>query len=116
MSQYLLSVHHDFEHAYDAGTDLEQVFADVDAFNTAVTEAGAYRFGGGLMPGSSAKVVDARGGEAVTTDGPYLESKELLGGFWVIDVADDAAALDWAARASAACRQQVEVRPFQPEG
>ncbi|MCE1178456.1 MAG: YciI family protein [Micrococcales bacterium] len=116
MSQYLLSVHHDFDNAYDEGTDLEQVYADVGAFNTALTDSGAYRFAGGLMPGSSAKVVDARAGEAVTTDGPYLESKELLGGFWVIDVADDAAALDWAARGSAACRQKVEVRPFQPEG
>lgn len=115
MTQYLLSVHHGDDLTMPEGVSMDQVFADVDAFNNRLQDAGAWVFGGGLLPASSATVVDATGPEVVTTDGPYLETKEYLGGFWVIEAADLDAALAWSRDASAACRGQVEVRPFQGE-
>ncbi|MGH3661616.1 MAG: YciI family protein [Micromonosporaceae bacterium] len=114
-TQYLLGVHHGDEITWPDGVTMEQVYADVDAFNQRVQSEGAWVFGGGLMPASSATVVDASGVEVVTTDGPYLESKEYLGGFWVIQAADLDEALRWGRDASAACHGPVEVRPFQPE-
>ena len=72
-------------------------------------------FGGGLEPPSDATVVDATGSEVLVTDGPYAESKEQLGGFWVVEAPDLDAALDIARRGSAACVGAVEVRPFQAE-
>ena len=72
-------------------------------------------FAGGLHAPSTATVVDGTGAEVVTTDGPYSESKEQIGGFWVIEAPDLDAALDLAARGSKACRGKVEVRPFQSE-
>ncbi|HSZ41867.1 MAG TPA: YciI family protein [Trebonia sp.] len=112
MTQYLLAVHH-----AGAGPDLSpeemrQSFADVDAFNTRLTEAGAFVFGGGLQPVESATVVRQSGRDYLLTDGPYTETKEHLGGFWIISAADLDAALDWARLATAACRLPVEVRPF----
>jgi hypothetical protein len=71
-------------------------------------------FAGGLESPSTAAVVTAGDGGVLTTDGPFAEGKEHIGGFWVIEVADRDAALDWAARASAACQGPVEVRAFQP--
>lgn len=115
MTQYLLSVHHGDDLTMPEGVSMDQVFTDVDAFNNRLQDAGAWVFGGGLLPASSATVVDATGPEVVTTDGPYLETKEYLGGFWVIEAADLDAALAWSRDASAACRGQVEVRPFQGE-
>ncbi len=72
-------------------------------------------FAGGLHPASTATVVRVQDGEVVTTDGPFLETKEHLGGFWVIEAADLDAALDWAAKATVACQAPIEVRPFQDE-
>jgi hypothetical protein len=115
MTQYLLSVHHD-ENGPDLGdTPMETVFAQVDTFNTELQSAGQWVFGGGLEPPSTATVVDATEGEVVTTDGPYAETKEHLGGFWVIEAPDLDAALEITRRASAACMAPVEVRPFQAE-
>jgi hypothetical protein len=91
------------------------MFADVDAFNTTLQEAGAWVFAGGLHPPATATVVRATGDDVVTTDGPFAETKEQLGGFWVIKAPDLDAALDWAAKASKACAGPVEVRPFQDE-
>ena len=73
---------------------------------------------GGLHPADTATVVRVDGGEVMTTDGPFAETKEQLGGFWVVTAADLDAALALAARAATACRAPVEVRPFQgePEG
>ena len=116
MTQYLLSVHTDF--ADVAGTteaEMQQAFAQVDAFNSELQASGSWVFAGGLTPPSDATVVDAAGSEPVLTDGPYAETKEVLGGFWIIDVADLDAALEIAAKASAACMGKVEVRPFQGE-
>lgn len=116
MPQYLLSVYGD--EAANAATppqDMTRLYAQVEAFNTEVREAGAWVFAGGLHPSSTATVVRAAGGEVVTTDGPYAETKEVLGGFWIVEAADLDAALAWAAKGSAACEGPVEVRPFQAE-
>ena len=95
---------------------MQQAFADVDAFNQELMADGSWVFAGGLTePPSTATVVDATEGEPVVTDGPFAETKEQLGGFWVVEAADLDAALEIARRGSAACRQPVEVRPFQSE-
>jgi hypothetical protein len=77
--------------------------------------AGAWVFGGGLHPAETATVVKVSDGEVVTTDGPFAETKEQLGGFWVIKATDLDEALAWAAKATRACRGPVEVRPFQDD-
>jgi hypothetical protein len=92
---------------------MSAVYAAVDAFNDEVRAAGRWVFAGGLHPIESATTVDATGATPVITDGPYGESKEYLGGFWIIEADDLDEALDWAARGSAACRGPVEVRPFE---
>jgi hypothetical protein len=116
MAQYLLSVWHDDNYELDfEGEDMQRVFKQVDAFNAEVQAAGAWVFAGGLHPASSATVVRSANGEVSMTDGPYAESKEQMGGFWVIEAADLDAALDWARRGAAACEGPVEVRPFQGE-
>jgi hypothetical protein len=94
---------------------MQRAYQAVDAFNSEVQEAGAWVFAGGLHPSSTATVVRAQGGQVITTDGPYAETKEQIGGFWVIRAADLDAALDWAAKGSAACGWPVEVRPFQED-
>jgi len=116
MTQYLLAVHGD-EAAMAAISpdDMQRMFKQVDTFNAEVKAAGAWVFAGGLHPSSTATVVRSSGGKVVTTDGPYLETKEQLGGFWIIEAADLDAALAWAAKGSQACEAPVEVRPFQDE-
>src|ERR1700723_3580668 len=86
---------------------MEQMRASVNDFNGTVQAAGAWVFAGGLEPPSTAAVVSAGDGGVLTTDGPFVEGKEHIGGFWVIEVADRDAALDWAGRASAACQGPV---------
>ncbi|HVL05374.1 MAG TPA: YciI family protein [Acidimicrobiales bacterium] len=113
MTQYLLSVYMVEGEPLPSDDVLQQMYADVEKFNEEVKAAGAWVFAGGLHPADTATTVKATGGEVVTTDGPFAESKEHIGGFWVIDAADLDAALAWAARGSAACRGAVEVRPFQ---
>ncbi|HEV3263958.1 MAG TPA: YciI family protein, partial [Acidimicrobiales bacterium] len=76
---------------------------------------GAWVFAGGLHPSSTATVVRLQEGEMLTTDGPFVESKEHIGGFWVIKSPDLDSALAWGAKATRACRLPVEVRPFQDE-
>ena len=116
MPQYLLSVWHDEDYVVDfSGDDAQRLVAQVGAFNEQLMEAGSWVFAGGLHPASSATVVRATGGEVSMTDGPYAESKEQMGGFWVIEAADLDAALDWARRAAAACEGPVELRPLQGE-
>lgn len=115
MSQYLLSVHYVEGQTPPDTATMEQIFKDVDALNDEIRAAGAWVFAGGLQEPHHATVVREDNGEIVTTDGPFPEAKEQLGGFWVIEVADLDAALDWARRATRACQGPVEVRPFQPE-
>ncbi|QIG45158.1 hypothetical protein G5V58_22460 [Nocardioides anomalus] len=115
MTQYLLSVHSSAEDYARPIEEMMPAFEAVDAFNRKAQEAGVWVFAGGLKPGDEARVVDAAASEPVVTDGPYLETKEWIGGFWVFELSDDAAALQWATEASAACQGKVEVRPFQDE-
>ncbi|MEA2843705.1 MAG: hypothetical protein QOJ69_1376 [Actinomycetota bacterium] len=114
MKQYMLSVHMSEDYIPSAG-EMEQVYKDVDAFNDEVRSQGAWVFAGGLHPADTATVVRVKDGDVLTTDGPFAETKEQLGGFWVIKAADLDAALAWAAKGAEACRGAVEVRPFQDE-
>ncbi|HET8559645.1 MAG TPA: YciI family protein [Marmoricola sp.] len=117
MTYYLLAVHGPAERNefgnYGSREEMEAAFAATGAFNESLREGGYWVFAGGLEPVSTATVVDGRGETPVLTDGPYLESKEVLGGFWVIDVPDLDVALKLAAEGSKACRGKVEVRPFE---
>lgn len=116
MAQYLLSVWHDEEYEVDFSTpDAQRLGAQVGAFNTKLQESGAWVFGGGLQPASSATVVQANGGDISMTDGPFAETKEQMGGFWIIEASDLDTALDWSRQAAAACEGPVELRPFQGE-
>jgi hypothetical protein len=112
MSQYLLSVHHDYDVEFPPAEEMQPVFDAVDRVNCAMQAEGAWVFAGGLTPPDQATTVDNTGDRPIVSDGPYAESKEYLGGFWVIEAADLDAALRWAREASAACRGRVEVRPF----
>jgi hypothetical protein len=113
MTQYLLSVWHEGDFELPDPEAHQHVIAQVDAFNGALQSAGAWVFAGGLHPASSATVVRSRDGDVSMTDGPFAESKEQMGGFWVIEAADLDAALEWARKGAAACMGPVEVRPFQ---
>ncbi len=113
MPQYLLSVHGSEDGNGTNPEDMQRAYADVDAFNTELQASGAWVFAGGLQPASTASVVRVTDGAVVQTDGPYLESKEHIGGFWIVEVADDAAAAAWAEKGAVACQNPVEVRPFQ---
>jgi hypothetical protein len=116
MTQYMLSVIHAEEGPdFPEDVDLREVFTHVDAFNKELQASGTWVFAGGLEPPSAATVVDATGSETLVTDGPYAETKEQLGGFWVVEAPDLDAALEIAKKGSAACMGAVEVRPFQPE-
>jgi hypothetical protein len=88
------------------------MYESVDEFNAEVKKAGAWVFAGGLLPHTTATVVRVKDGEILTTDGPFAEGKEHIGGFWVIQADDLDAALAWASRATKACGAPVEVRPF----
>ncbi len=117
MTQYMISVIH-AEEGPDwvaEGVDMQEVFAKVDAFNQELQDSGSWVFAGGLEPPSRATVVDATGTDVLVSDGPYAETKEQLGGFWVIEATDLDAALAIATKGSAACMGAVEVRPFQAE-
>jgi hypothetical protein len=105
--QYLVSVI--FDEA-DLATSDEQ--AAIDVFNDRLMAEGSWVFAGGLASPGSATVIDNRGEEAMFTDGPFLESKEYVAGFWIIEAADLDVALKLAAEGSKACNRKVEVRPF----
>ena len=115
MRQYMLAVHMVDGASSRPEAENQQAYEAVDAFNAELQAAGAWVFAGGLHPPSTATVVRAQGGQVITTDGPFAETKEQLGGFWVIEAPDLDAALEWAAKGSAACGGPVEVRPFQDE-
>lgn len=106
--QYLLSVLD-----VDAGTATPDEMAAIDTFNERLRSDGHWVFAGGLAAPDTATVVDNRDGAALVTDGPYLESKEYLAGFWIIRAADLDVALALASDGSRACNRRVEVRPFR---
>ncbi len=105
--QYLFSVIDD-----TAGLATPDEEAAVDAFNDRLQAEGRWVFAGGLASPSSATVIDNRDGAALVTDGPFVESKEYLAGFWIIEAADLDVALKLATEGSKACNRKVEVRPF----
>jgi hypothetical protein len=110
--QYLISVYQP-DGEPPADVDLEAVMRDVDNLQKEMQEAGVWVFAGGLHAPDTATVLRADGGKLVTTDGPYLEGKEHLGGFTIIDVEDLDAALDWGRRtAHVISPLAIEVRPF----
>jgi hypothetical protein len=113
MKQYLLAVHMVDGEPVPSQEQMQRAYQAVDVFNEELKSAGAWVFAGGLHPPATATVVRAQGGKVVTTDGPFAETKEQLGGFWVVQATDLDAALAWAAKGSAACGGPVEVRPFQ---
>ncbi len=116
MTHYLLAVHGPAEMdefgSYGSKEEMEEAFAATGVFNDKLQADGYWVFAGGLQSASTATVVDGQGEKPVVTDGPYLETKEVIGGFWVIDAPDLDVALKLAAEASQACRAKVEVRPF----
>jgi hypothetical protein len=105
--QYLFSVIDD-----TAGLATSDEMAAIDVFNDRLQEEGHWVFAGGLGTTDSATVIDNRGDEALITDGPFVETKEYLAGFWIIEAADLDVALKLAAEGSKACNRKVEVRPF----
>jgi len=113
MTQYLLSVYMVEGEQPLEGAEMERAYRDVDTLNAELQAAGTWVFAGGLHPPTTATVVRVSDDEVLTTDGPFAETKEQLGGFWVIQASDLDAALAWAAKATRACGAPVEVRPFQ---
>src|SRR5689334_7580231 len=109
MTQYMLSVHHAGDGPDMSEEDMRQSFKDVDAFNTRLQDANQWVFAGGLCAPDTATVVRVENGDVITTDGPYVETKEQLGGFWIIEAPDLDVALKLAADGSVACRLPVEV-------
>jgi hypothetical protein len=105
--QYLVSVIDDA-----AGLATPEEDAAIDVFNERLQAEGRWVFAGGLGSPGTATVIDNRGGEALFTDGPFVESKEHLAGFWIIEAPDLDVALGLAAAGSKACNRKVEVRPF----
>ena len=114
MPQYMLSVWHDEDYVVDFSTpEAQDRVAQVGAFNDELQRSGAWVFAAGLHPASSATVVRLSADNVSMTDGPYAETKEQMGGFWIIQAADLDVALDLAARAAAASGGPIEVRPLQ---
>jgi hypothetical protein len=105
--QYLFSVIDD-----TAGLATEAEMAAIDVFNDGLKADGYWVFAGGLGAPSTATVIDNRGGETMFTDGPFVESKEHLAGFWIIEAPDLDVALKLGAEGSRACNRKIEVRPF----
>ncbi|RUL62184.1 hypothetical protein EKH79_14935 [Dyella dinghuensis] len=111
MPQYLVAIHH--PENYDPSLEGEAMGRDIDALNEEMQAAGARFFAGGLESAEKAKSLRKQsGGQVVVTDGPYVEAKEHIGGFWILDAADMNEALAWGRKAVIACRAPVEVRAF----
>ena len=115
MKQYLLSVHYVEGEPARSEDDTQKAFRDVAVLNDEMVSQGAWVFGGGLHTPDASTVVRRQGNEMLITDGPFAEAREHIGGFWVIKAPDLDAALDWAKKATVACAQPVEVRPFRDE-
>jgi hypothetical protein len=112
MTQYLVAIHHADDYDPSDAED-EAMSRDIDVLNDEMKAAGVRVFVGGLQPASSATSLRAQpDGEVLATRGPYLKTKEHVGGFWVLEAADIDEALAWGRKAAVACRAAVEVRPF----
>lgn len=115
MTRYLMTVYYDEGTVQPPAGELAQIARNVDAVHCELRAQGSWVFGGGLHDPTTATVVRARNGKVLTTDGPFVETKEQVGGFSIIDVADLDAALAWAERMSQATTCPIEVRPFLDE-
>jgi hypothetical protein len=118
--QYFLTVPHDSATEPTMESELaadpagfEQLIADVNAFNADLEASGAFRFAGGLYPPSTAKTVDPTSGNIDVRDEPFVVADSYVGGFWVIEVDDEATAIEWATRAATVLSSRVEVRGLQ---
>lgn len=114
MTRYLLSVYQP-DGPLPEPEELSRIVAEIDAVDRDMKAAGAWVFAGGLFPPSTATVVRATDGEVLTTDGPFAEGKEHLGGFTIVEAPDLDAALAWAGRLARATTLPIEVRPLQDE-
>jgi hypothetical protein len=114
MKQYLLSVYQP-EGTPPAPEVLSKIMQDLDELNRDMKSAGVWVFSGGLNHPSTATVLRLDGGEILTTDGPFAEGKEYLGGFTIINAADLDAALDWGRKLAQVVPLPIEVRPFADE-
>jgi hypothetical protein len=111
MPQYLVAIHHPDN--YDPSAEGEEMMRDIHALNREMEAAGARFFAGGLTPPSNARSLRKQpDGKVLITDGPYLEAKEHVGGFWILTAGNLDEALEWGRKAVIACRAPVEVRPF----
>jgi hypothetical protein len=112
MTKYLVAIHHPDD--YDPAVAEDEVMhGEIDALNDEMVAAGVRIFVGGLQPAGSARTLRTQpDGEVLITDGPYAETKEHVGGFWVLEAVDLDEALAWGRKAAVACRAPVEVRPF----
>jgi hypothetical protein len=111
MAQYSVAIHHPDD--YDPSVETEAMSRDIYALNDEMEAAGVRTFVAGLSPASSARSLRAQpDGKVLITDGPYLETKEHIGGFWVLEAANLDDALAWGRKAAVACRAPVEVRPI----
>ena len=114
MTQYLLSVHSVEGEVRDPMTDeeMQQSYKQLGLLEEEMKSAGAWVFSGRLHEPDTATVVRMSGGQVVTTDGPFVESKEHLGGFYIIEAENLDAALAWASKVTGAIKVPIEVRPF----
>lgn len=111
MPQYLVAIHHPED--YDSSTEGEAMIRDIGMLNEEMKAASARFFAGGLESVGKAKSLRKQpGGQVLVTDGPYIEAKEHIGGFWILEAADMDEALAWGRKAVVACRAPVEVRAF----
>lgn len=111
MTKYLVAIYRPDD--YDASLESEAMSREIDALNEEMEAAGARKFAFGLSPAGMARSLRAQAnGKLLVTDGPYVETKEHIGGFWVLEAADLDEALAWGRKAAVACRAPVEVRPI----
>ena len=111
MPQYLVAIYHPYD--YDPSVETEAMIDEIHALNREMMAAGARVFVAGLSPASNARSLRPQpNGKLLATDGPYTETKEHIGGFWVLEAADLNEALAWGRKAAVACRAPVEVRPI----
>ena len=113
MSQYLLSVMQPYGENAGPPENIDQIVSDLDALNAEMKAAGAWVFAGGLHGPSTATVLRAQGDDVLMTDGPYVEGKEHLGGFTIVEAPDLDAALEWGRKLARATTLPIEVRPFE---
>ncbi|BDS06193.1 hypothetical protein NT6N_12330 [Oceaniferula spumae] len=112
MNQYLIAIHRPNDYDPSAAED-DEMRGEIDALNDEMVEADVRVFVGGLKPIDCAKSIRVQpDGKFCVTDEAYVQTSEHVGGFWVLEVADESEALDWGRKAAVACRASVEVRPF----